>query len=167
MQIVTYINNQFDNECIVCLEEKYIDENENENENNDDNKSKNNDEIDIISNNLINVNQIRDKYKIQCHCTFKIHEACYIEWIRKNPSCPICHTNIESTNVNIRNCNHNENHIEESENNYIYEDYTYDYDYDEYNRQMANRNSDKTFMKNIGICMIMLFFIMFFLLLMK
>lgn len=47
-------------------------------------------------------------FKPKCECKPKIHKLCMDEWIKKNPSCPICRTKM---NVIVFSSNSNSNNI--------------------------------------------------------
>ena len=107
MEFISYsLNHEIDHECIICLEETYNNTNnkhrhEHEHEQHehehDDNNYYCNTHEEVIS-----ILDLKEKYDIQCNCTFKIHELCYVQWIVTNPSCPICHMQLPSNDrVNI------------------------------------------------------------------
>jgi hypothetical protein len=102
MESISYsLNHEIDHECIICLEETYNNTNignEHDYEHRDNNYYCNSNEE------LISIIDLKEKYDIQCNCTFKIHELCYVRWIAINPSCPICHMRLprnEDVNINI------------------------------------------------------------------
>jgi hypothetical protein len=103
MEFISYsLNHEIDHECIICLEETYNNTNhacgyEHEHEHEHDNNYYCNSNEDLIS-----ILDLKEKYDIQCNCTFKIHELCYVQWVATNPSCPICHMRLpRNAHVNI------------------------------------------------------------------
>lgn len=111
MEFISYsLNHEIDHECIICLEETYNNTNIGHghghghgHEHRDNNYYCNSNEE------LISIIDLKEKYDIQCNCTFKIHELCYVQWIATNPSCPICHMRLprnEHVNINM-NINNN------------------------------------------------------------
>ena len=106
MEFISYsLNHEIDHECIICLEETYNNTNIGHghghghgHEHRDNNYYCNSNEE------LISIIDLKEKYDIQCNCTFKIHELCYVQWIATNPSCPICHMRLprnEDVNINM------------------------------------------------------------------
>lgn len=61
------------NECIICFNETYSRGNR------------------VIIN--MEVDDIQRIVK-KCSCKFKVHETCFLKWIRKKPVCPFCRENI-------------------------------------------------------------------------